>query len=40
MQRIDAWTDLAIQLFYLAALTAMLIYPASREARTLRAPGP
>jgi len=26
MQRIDAWTDLAIQLFYLAALTAMLIY--------------
>lgn len=32
MRRIDAWTDLAIQLFYLAALTTMLIYQ-HREAR-------
>src|SRR5262245_42575785 len=26
MRRIDAWTDLAIQLLYLAALTALLVY--------------
>ena len=32
MRRIDAWTDLAIQLFYLAALTVLLIYQ-HREAR-------
>jgi hypothetical protein len=32
MRRIDAWTDLAIQLFYLVALTMMLIYQ-HREAR-------
>jgi hypothetical protein len=32
IRRIDAWTDLAIQLFYLAALTMMLIYQ-HREAR-------
>jgi len=32
IRRIDAWTDLSIQLFYLAALTMMLIYQ-HREAR-------
>ncbi|HEX5042885.1 MAG TPA: DUF2914 domain-containing protein [Candidatus Polarisedimenticolaceae bacterium] len=32
MRRIDAWTDLAIQLFYLAALTVLLLYQ-HREAR-------
>lgn len=32
MRRIDAWTDLAIQLFYLAALTILLVYQ-HREAR-------
>jgi hypothetical protein len=32
MRRIDAWTDLAIQLFYLAGITMMLIYQ-HREAR-------
>ncbi len=32
IRRIDAWTDLSIQMFYLAALTTMLIYQ-HREAR-------
>ena len=32
IRRIDAWTDLAIQLFYLAALTVLLIYQ-HRESR-------
>ena len=37
MRRIDAWTDLSIQLFYLAALTVLLIYQ-HREARGLWKP--
>ena len=32
IRRIDAWTDLSIQMFYLAALTMMLVYQ-HREAR-------
>jgi hypothetical protein len=31
MRRIDAWTDLAIQLFYLAAITMMLIWMLERR---------
>jgi hypothetical protein len=39
MQRIDAWTDRGVQLFYRACLTALLIYQ-QREARGLWTPAP
>jgi hypothetical protein len=38
IRRIDAWTDLSIQMFYLAALTVMLIYQHREERGQWKAP--